>query len=290
MSAFVSPTRQQARPVLGLTRTPSRILQRKCACGGAPLFGSECAECRKLRTTQSGPTLGSGFAPKTYRDERRPHESGPKLHGAGGIAATFQEVAGEEGAGIALDGADAGATEKPGYFVPKDLDVLEACKNFYGESRCDPASGRYETVKIDDPCCSKECTRQHEQQHADDLGGPGSCCDLLAENIRFQPEKKESFTNRYKDWLDGGAAAWSECRAWGASDQCAQKLVAGNKCAQKPSDCCNQLRVYQDLIRGRKEFYCTTAPRTKPRCPFTFTPGPIPRPTFAAAPPLPTEQ
>jgi hypothetical protein len=277
MSTFASPSRRRADPLLGPSPTPQRILQRKCACGGISLFGGECSECRKRRITQSASTAGSGFAPKTSND-RQHHGLDVDFSRTDGIAATLQEVADDESAETTVDGSDAGPTEKPSYFVPKDLDVLEACGNFYGESRCIPSNGKYETTKIADPCCSKQCTTAHEEQHVTDLGGPGSCCERLAENIRFQPEQGESLIKRYNEWLDGGATAWSECRAWGVSEQCAQKLVTKNKCAEKPSDCCNQLRVYQDQIRGRKDFYCSIAPKTKPRCPFTFVPGPISSP------------
>lgn len=49
MSTFGAPTRQKARPGLSITPAPSRILRRKCACGGTPGFSGECDECRKKR-------------------------------------------------------------------------------------------------------------------------------------------------------------------------------------------------------------------------------------------------
>lgn len=46
MTTFAAPTRRPFRTVGTITPAPSRILQRKCACGGTQLFGGECAECK----------------------------------------------------------------------------------------------------------------------------------------------------------------------------------------------------------------------------------------------------
>ena len=47
MNTLASPTRQQARSTLSFTPAPSRTIQRKCACGGTPLFGGNCDQCSK---------------------------------------------------------------------------------------------------------------------------------------------------------------------------------------------------------------------------------------------------
>ena len=47
MSTLAAPARQQARSMFSLTPVPSRTLQRKCACGGTPLFGGNCDQCSK---------------------------------------------------------------------------------------------------------------------------------------------------------------------------------------------------------------------------------------------------
>jgi hypothetical protein len=289
MSTFASPTRQLAGQALSLTPAPSRILQRKCACGGTPLFGSECAECRKRRTTQAAPTLDSGFAPKTYHDGRPSRGLGPELRRTGGLAATFQEIANGEGGEMTTKGGDAGPTEKRGYFVPKDLDVIEACNYFHGESDCDFDSGEYKIGPITDPCCSKECTSQHEQQHVKDLGGPLSCCQRVADNIRARPNDKESFVRKYNQWRDGGARAWSECNAWGVSVRCAKKLISEKKCAGSRSECCKQLQVFLTQAEGRKQNFCEQT-QTVPLCPFPIIPDFGPGPTLAEAPTLTSEQ
>lgn len=49
-SDFVlQPKTPAAKPELSFTRPSTRILQRKCACGGTVVAGGECAECRKKR-------------------------------------------------------------------------------------------------------------------------------------------------------------------------------------------------------------------------------------------------
>jgi len=42
-----------------LAEAGGHLLQRKCACGGTPIFGGECAECRKKRQ-QAKPSFVSG--------------------------------------------------------------------------------------------------------------------------------------------------------------------------------------------------------------------------------------
>jgi Domain of unknown function (DUF4157) len=46
MSTFAAATSHQIRLSRSLTVAPARVLQRKCACGGTPLYGGQCAECR----------------------------------------------------------------------------------------------------------------------------------------------------------------------------------------------------------------------------------------------------
>jgi hypothetical protein len=49
-SGFVlQPKMPSPKPTVSVTRTPARILQRKCACGGRVVAGGECAECRNKR-------------------------------------------------------------------------------------------------------------------------------------------------------------------------------------------------------------------------------------------------
>ena len=50
MSSRISTrVRAENAPAPSFTRAPSRMLQRKCACGGTVVTGGECAECRKKR-------------------------------------------------------------------------------------------------------------------------------------------------------------------------------------------------------------------------------------------------
>src|SRR5215213_2287429 len=46
-----SQTQIKAAPTPSFTPTRSGLLQRKCACGGAPGLTGECEECRKKRLT-----------------------------------------------------------------------------------------------------------------------------------------------------------------------------------------------------------------------------------------------
>ncbi len=49
-SDFVlQPKIPTSKPELSFTRAPTRMLQRKCACGGTVVAGGECAECRNKR-------------------------------------------------------------------------------------------------------------------------------------------------------------------------------------------------------------------------------------------------
>lgn len=51
-------TKTKATATSSLTPAPTRLLQRKCACGGAPGVDGECAECRAKRLARQSSTTG----------------------------------------------------------------------------------------------------------------------------------------------------------------------------------------------------------------------------------------
>jgi hypothetical protein len=56
-----TPARTRAKPLLSLTSARSRLLQRKCACGGTPDSTGECEECRKKRLRRKAWNSELGF-------------------------------------------------------------------------------------------------------------------------------------------------------------------------------------------------------------------------------------
>lgn len=54
---------QPSRPIRSVKRVPGKLLQRKCACGGAPGPTGECEECRKKRLSRQRATLGQPVEP-----------------------------------------------------------------------------------------------------------------------------------------------------------------------------------------------------------------------------------
>lgn len=147
------------------------------------------------------------------------------------------------------------------------------CNAFRGASNCNPSNGDYEILRIDDPCCSKGCTRKHEERHVQDLG---LCCMMLNDNIRNRMGPRDELIERYNDWMKAGARNWSECNAYGVSVQCAKEAIKANDCARSDTQCCRELKFYLSEMGKEKKAYCDMAPKTRPPCPFRPSPGPTP--------------
>lgn len=147
------------------------------------------------------------------------------------------------------------------------------CNAFRGASNCNPSNGNYEILRIDDTCCSKGCTRKHEERHATDLG---LCCMILSDNIQNRIGPRDDLIARYNDWMQAGARNWSECNAYGLSVQCAKEEIKANDCARSDTQCCSELKFYLSEMGKQKTAYCDIAPKTRPPCPFKPSPGPTP--------------
>ncbi|NOT54934.1 MAG: hypothetical protein HOP18_10040 [Deltaproteobacteria bacterium] len=148
-----------------------------------------------------------------------------------------------------------------------------ACNAFHAASACNPSNGNYEIQSIDDPCCSKGCTRKHEEQHAFDLG---ICCWMLNDNIQNRLGNRDDLIKKYNAWLAAGARNWSECNAYGVSVQCAKEESKAKNCDQNDSQCCRELKFYLSEMGKQQRAYCEIAPKTRPSCPFTPSRGPTP--------------
>jgi hypothetical protein len=147
------------------------------------------------------------------------------------------------------------------------------CKAFRGSSACNPGNGNYEIQPIEDPCCSKGCTRKHEERHALDLG---LCCMMLNDNINNKMGTRDELVERYNDWLKAGARNWTECNAYGVSVQSAKEEIKAKNCEKSDTQCCRELKFYLREMTKEKKAYCEIAPETRPPCPFRSSPGPTP--------------
>jgi hypothetical protein len=58
----LSPIRTQRTPTMSFTPVSSRLLQRKCACGGMPGVSGECEECRKKKLQRPPSSLPTPFS------------------------------------------------------------------------------------------------------------------------------------------------------------------------------------------------------------------------------------
>ena len=177
-----------------------------------------------------------------------------KRHGIGMTSQRTQEVPGEE----EYIGGVLATFEDP------------ECNAFHGSSVCNPSTGNYE-ISTADPCCSKGCTRKHEERHAIDLG---LCCWLLNENIQNRMGKREDLIQKFNDWLAGGVLNWSQCNAYRVSVQCAKEEIKANNCDRSNTQCCKELKFYLSEMKKEEKAFCEIAPESRQPCPFAPSPGP----------------
>ena len=141
-----------------------------------------------------------------------------------------------------------------------------ACYGTGAVSVCNPATGNYDITGNNNTCCTHDCSQRHEQRHVDDLG---TCCSQLHDRIAAGGDRN-ALVQRYNDWFDAGAHAWTECNAYGVSIACANELSASNHCSATgtPSQCCTEVADYLTNMRAQQTSWCASAPATLPICPF----------------------
>jgi len=178
-----------------------------------------------------------------------------KRHGIGMTSQRIQEVEGEQ------------------EYIGGVLATFEGpeCNAFRGSSVCNLSSGNYEIVSIDDTCCSKGCTRKHEERHVRDLF---LCCWRLSDNIQNHVGTRDELIEKHNEWMAAGARNWSECNAYGVSVQCAKDEMKEKNCDKNDTQCCRELKFYLSEMKSQQRAYCEIAPKTLPPCPFGATPGP----------------
>lgn len=217
-------------------------------------------------------------------DERESHQQnerssasagGTSIHQPPGALDTAQAGPEED----AIDDPDCGVTEQArqdsapnGLTFPSGPGTVNfssgTCSNGGGESRCDARSGRFAITAINNDCCTRPCTQQHEEQHVKDYTAWG-CCKKLGEK-----SDSADFTGHqatYERWSNQ-VRPISECRAYKADVKCATAMQKAKNCGTKrqkaaDADCCLDLSDYIRRYQSAADDWCAKAPSKAPPCP-----------------------
>ena len=141
------------------------------------------------------------------------------------------------------------------------------CINGGGESGCFLKDGVYKIVRIQNTCCTKDCSTKHEQTHISDQTGWG-CCKAASVAYNKKDADKADVEAKFKKWNDG-VRTTSECNAHQTSIDCADQMKKDKKCdgEGKDSDCCKDVDQYREVYAGRKKIFCDAKPKDLPPCP-----------------------
>jgi hypothetical protein len=180
-----------------------------------------------------------------------------------------------------------------------------------GTAKCDvtkPPSSGYD-IDIKNKKCTAVCTKEHEDQHAKDRQ---DCCDKARKALQDKKEKaradaialyrswglstktmarklKEIESGKDKRVNEGirqatydvsakwvtyrkGSSAWAECRAYGVSIACADRLWKEKNCdcpAPEDKKCCKDIKSYKKNAERQKDKNCKKkGAKNPPKCPF----------------------
>ncbi len=137
------------------------------------------------------------------------------------------------------------------------------------ESVCDPESGHYKIKSIGNTCCTKDCSKQHEQTHVTDYTAAG-CCKAFGKawNAATKEEDVDALIKKYNDWFDQ-ANPVSECHAYNKGTECAKALAKSKDCGGKgkDTDCCKDITAFVSLSGDKAKQVCDAAPAKMPACP-----------------------
>jgi hypothetical protein len=142
------------------------------------------------------------------------------------------------------------------------------CINGGGESGCFLKDGVYKIVRIQNTCCTKDCTIKHEKTHISDQTGWG-CCKAASIAYNKKDADQADVEAKFKKWNDG-VRTTSECNAHKTSVACADQMKKDKKCDDdgKDSACCKDLDQYRETYAARMDIFCNAKPKDLPPCPF----------------------
>jgi hypothetical protein len=147
------------------------------------------------------------------------------------------------------------------------LDGSGTCVNGGAASGCDPENGAYTIYSNSNTCCTKDCSRLHEQTHVSDITGWG-CCKALSVAYNIKGADKGALVQKYNDWL-ARAIDLTECHAYSNGVDCADQLARTKDCAGagRSTDCCKGIPEYRTKYAAKAKTRCDRAPKEPPPCP-----------------------
>ncbi len=124
------------------------------------------------------------------------------------------------------------------------------CTPGRSESNCFDGAG-YIITKIDNDCCTRPCTVEHESIHVRDLD---ACCRAYHRARKADGADEATVTATYQKWRDV-ARKVSECRAYSNDITCAQRLAIEKGCIPEPErkEKSTEVAVNSDEVSGISE-------------------------------------
>jgi hypothetical protein len=254
-------------------------LQRKCACGH--IHAGPCQSCRKEKPRQDAAARQPSIT--CFAGHARSGHDFSKLPLSSAGAATTRQ-------GIASVGN--GWDE----LVPKSK--TGDCLPGRSESKCIDGVG-YMTTTIDNDCCTRPCTIEHEALHVRELD---ACCKAFHRARKATGADQEKVIETWGKWMEQ-ARPVSECHAYANDVSCAAKLAIMKGCtpererrgsevasgvapagaASEPAEnvqataqegneeaagtgrigeligCCNDITAYADVFEHEMNYWCGLA-------------------------------
>jgi hypothetical protein len=156
-------------------------------------------------------------------------------------------------------------TRKPGKKGRGYNPFAHGCYPESSHADCNEDTGLYKIVN-NNHCCSRDCTQQHEELHATDLG---DCCFRYKEALAVSHDPK--VRQKWKKWIDknGPTRRWTECRGYTLDIACAEAwLIQHSPPTEIDMRCWEEFQRYLKLALREKGKWCKGAPSTRPACPF----------------------
>jgi hypothetical protein len=233
----------------------SRLLQRKCACGGSSGLTGNCTECTKQRLPRKvdSPLLGRQRSHNfssvriNQSDQKSALTRSNELH---------QLLSEEE--------------ERSEEYTPDGALVMfqsGTCQNGGAGSSCHFDTGVFKLDQNNNTCCTKNCTAQHEAVHKTDIDGWG-CCAAASTAWNAKGADKAAVAKAYNDW-QAKVVAITECNAYSNDVVCADALAKAKDCsgAGKGTDCCKDIEDYKTRYGALAKSNCAAAPKKAEPCP-----------------------
>lgn len=225
----------------------------KCACGGSSSLIGACSECSKrLPGKFEPPRHGSHNLERIRLDAMR---ALPR-------PLSFAVTSTRESAEME-DEEEKYSSEG----VRATLAGSGTCQNGGAESVCNPSTGVYEITKNNNTCCTKDCSKQHEETHVSDITGWG-CCTALSTAYNKPGADKGAAVTKYNTWL-AKVYDITECNSLNKGVSCADAMLTAKDCAGagKDTDCCKDIADYKSRYGAMATTVCGRAPKTVEPCP-----------------------